>query len=322
MRAYLISKSWWEEFCRLAGAMDATPPRLSPINNTKVVLSGPQSCELISGRVWQQLTAWYGGGPAVFREVVQDPATGGLFPVLDKYNVQVHFGGRTVCCEVANLTRVSELKVFAAGHFGVHATGMQLIDTTGLFALADSDLLSAYVRLPSVPLELTSGDVARLAPRTSLSWEPVVGAVDDNSVPRIAASGSLCYMASLLQCLLRSSEFVRAISSWDFRKQAAIGRAFRTLVQTAARGSVDLQCLNFAVGSKARHFARGGQHDAHDFFTVLLSQIQAEISPKYRALSISESGDGVADPMLFFTGILQEVGPAQQFVGLLMLSVK
>jgi hypothetical protein len=213
--------------------------------------------------------------------MARDPTTQEIVPILKRDPVSVRYCAEIMTMEVSKYITVRKLKELAALHFNVNPFDHYLVNSIGgkmLYMLVDTEPFSQYLLFASFHLEQTTSETPILQTLSnSLFWEPSPMLVVDSSIPGIASSIFSCYLVSLLLCLIRSTNFKNEMRVAARKTHRRLSVTFRDMVNS--KEIFDPQQFKQVVVENSTEFMKECPLNAHEIFTVFLSQVQAEINP-------------------------------------------
>jgi ubiquitin carboxyl-terminal hydrolase 4/11/15 len=335
--AFLIDARWfedWKDFVSYDGH-DPYVTTLDRIDNATFYRNGeitgtegPSFC-VVSEPVWNQLLAWYGGGPPVSVETRLDPRTSDVRAIVHK--VKFHFvdDAHDVAASADGLTTIGDLKKVGLELFGLPAdTESRLIDywQDRVFAyLADEKYFDECNIQEGQKLFLDTKDASgkwqrekpEPAPYTPASTTSLWGSGSSRSYGTWAGPGrcglsnlgNTCFFNSAVQCLLHTMPFVDHFLNKPWQDEinlenrlgtrGKLVRSFAGVVEQAWRGSsgvIDPFDLKMQMGRFATQFQGWAQQDSHELMTFMLDGIHEDLN-RCREKPIVDSvvGDGLND---------------------------
>jgi ubiquitin carboxyl-terminal hydrolase 4/11/15 len=317
-KAHLISNTWmfeWELYVTYDHIPSNSPiESIGPINNTtlldedgelKAKLKESQDYRILTTPVWNQLFLWYGGGPDLPFDCIEDGAD--VKARVDFYYVNPLYGGVKKRIRADNETIVLDLRKAVMKLFDVpEDTEARLIDfyqERWVAAMNDKETLAKYRMFPDQTIVLdTRAPGARWGCRqTSISsddeagWRPAATRSYGQSLGPgkcgLINLGNTCYFNSGVQCLMHTMPLILHFLNNDWK--AEINTANRlgsggdvvkdlgALVEEFWRGShsiVDPSSLKYSIGRFAHQFSGWQQQDAHELLIFLLDAIHEDLN--------------------------------------------
>jgi len=319
---YLLCTSWWRSF-QIARSIAS----VQPIDNTYLLadeegdILRSHLCEswdyqVVSKKIWDQLVAWFGGGPPISRYCIK---SGSIKIVeISLLSLQVLHSRDLKKVTTVSLSKVTTVKAFLdhirpelkfnRKRIRVYDFHMgkkyKLLDDWNL-QLDESHLVDGQMVLIEEQKKDGSWPKERIYNQFSqVSYRDVPSPPGQTGLHNL---GNTCFMNSALQCLSASvpltDHFLTASYEPDINTNNPLGtsgelsRQYHYLLQKlwSGVGTFSPRDFKFALGRFAEQFSGNSQHDSQELLAYLLDGLHEDLNRVKTKPYVETKGDWTAD---------------------------
>lgn len=332
---YLLSFRWFSKWKKVTGfENEEIDPeiKLGEIDNNhlldkdqiKITIMDNYDYICIPEAVYKLFFDWYGGGPEITVEMINNPATNTPVPLIIKWHLKIIFSDQEFEILTNRYEYVRDIKKRACEHFGINPDATYLVDYWNKNVLSifrdDFYLEQCYIiNTQEILLKLKTDNrntssrgkftISRTNSSMSSGITPIIATPQTLGHVGLDNIGNTCYINSSLQVLAHTELLFQYFESGLWRRElneqnpkgtgGIVAHQFAQLINdiwTKKQKVISPYDLKNSIGKFHPQFNNSQQQDSQEFLLCLLSDLSGDLNRVTKRCYIEGVvGDGTND---------------------------
>jgi len=333
----ILSARWFEKWKALTGYQGTSKKpdiKLEKIDNShlfmdnalKATLTEDYDYIVVSKPTWDLLHSWYGGGPVISVEVIENPETKEPYPIITRWRLKAVHDNNIKIVVSHRYELISSLKERICQLYELNPARCRLVDYWNrnyLMPLPDTKYLYEFnlINTQEILVEVMNeqnewpkrSTTKRIISRTNSTMTSSIDTSLSNAITNglvgMINLGNTCYLNSSLQCLIHTKILMTYFLNYDWRKNVNLTNRRGTagvLVNSFAalaneiwmrkNNVVNPKDVKSAIDGFAPRFKGSYQHDSQELLLSLLDGLHEDMNKiKDPVYTEGIEGDGAND---------------------------